>query len=289
MPPACPYCDWSDQAYRLPAHLLAHHIEHIHIGSFPYNHCLSGYVCKDDDAVDFAVCLTCKKGTVADTTEGHGLRWMSLHSKKVACRAAHATAYTVFKKKWDATRPPPAEDPAPPPPTSASIATLWEECKSNKRLTAMVEEIEKRVTEVSEEYDEDPCFRPEEGFKEAIYTAIGFKRDVGQKQQTMEEMVIEHDAEIRGLRGVIREQADSMRCLETMVKDQRYEIAGLRSDNKQMQADLDALEEDNNVLRKENAELRAEVGSLKDEMATLREQMAAMQKEFDAYKKTHPL
>ena len=243
--------------------------------------------------MDFSVCLTCKKGTVADTTEGHGLRWMSLHSKKTACRAAHAAAFTVFKESWTAAKaaaaPPPAEDPAPSPPTGASVATLWEECKSNKRLTAMVEEIEKRVTEVSEEYDEDPCFRPEEGFKEAIYTAIGFKRDVGQKQQKMEEMVIEHDAEIRGLRGVIREQADSMRCLETMVKDQRYELAGLRSDNKQMRAELDALEEDNNVLRKENAELRAEVGSLKDEMAQLREQMAAMQKEFDAYKKTHPL
>lgn len=290
MPPACPHCDWSDHAYRLPAHLLAHHIEHIRLGTVPRDHCLSGYVCHGDAAVDFSVCLTCKKGTVADTSEGHGQRWMSLHSKKAACRAAHAVAYTMFKEKWSAAKaaPPPAEDPAPAPPTSASIATLWEECKSNKQLRAMVEEIETHVTELSDEYDEDPCFRPEEGFKQAIYSAVGLTRDVGLTQQKMEKMVGEHEEAIRGLRGVIREQADSMRCLETMVKDQRYEIAGLRSDNKQMRTDLDALEEDNNVLRKENAELRAEIGSLKDEMAQMREQMTAMQKEFDVYKKAHP-
>lgn len=305
MPPACPYCDWSDHAYRLPSHLLSRHLEHIHICQVPNKHCLSGYVKQGDDTVEFSVCLTCKKGTVADTTEGHGLRWMSIHSKKESCKAAHVAAYMAFKTKWSAAKAavaPPAEDPAPPPPVS-TVATLWEECKSDKQMGPAVVEIEKTVAKRSEQFDDDPCFRPEEGFKEAIYNAIGLKRDVGKAQQRMDDLVIKHDKEIRDLRGVIREQTESMRYLEIMVKDQRHEIAHLRAENDQMRSELEAVQDDNNAMRKENAELRAdmevlreenvglrtEVGSLKDEMAKLREQMAAMQKEFDAYKATHPL
>ena len=257
--------------------------------------------------VEFSVCLTCKKGTVADTTGGNGMRWLSLHSKKDACRTSHASAFAAFKTAWEAAKAipeptPPAEDPVPPP-TGSSVTSLWEECKSDKRLCPLVVEIEKRVTEISEEYDDDPCFRPEEGFREVIYTAIGFKRDVGLTKQKMEAMVVEHEKEIRELRGVIREQSESMRYLETMVKDQRHEITHLRAENDQLRADLEAVQDENNALRKDNSEmrtemevirnenaiLRTEVCSLKDEMAQLREQMAAMQKEFDAYKKAHPI
>lgn len=305
MPPACPFCDWSDHAYRLPAHLLSRHLEHIHPGQVPNNHCLSGYVTHGDETTEFSVCLTCKKGTVADTSEGHGLRWMSLHSKKDSCKTAHVAAYAAFKTKWSAAKAavaPPAEDPIPPPPIS-TVTTLWEECKSDKKMTEAVAEIEERVTDASEKYDDDPCFRPEEGFKQAIYDAIYYKGRDATAQQRMDDLVIKHDKEIRDLRGVIREQADSMRHLETMVKDHRYEVAHLRAENDQMRTELEAVQDDNNAVRKETAELRAEmealreenvglrteVGSLKDEMAKLREQMAAMQKEFDAYKAAHPL
>jgi hypothetical protein len=291
MPSACPYCDWSDHAYRLPAHLLTRHLEHIHPGQAPNNHCLTGYVEHGDESVEFSVCLTCKKGTVADTTEGHGLRWMSLHSKKESCRSAHTTAYAAFKAKWSAAKAavvPPAEDPTPPPPVS-TVTTLWEECKTNKKMTEAVVELEERVIDASEKYDDDPCFRPEEGFKQAIYDAIYYKGKDDVAKQKMDELVIKHDKEIRDLRGVIREQADSMRCLETMVKDHRYEITHLRAENDQMRSELEAVQDDNNAVRKENAEIRVEVGNIKDEMAKLREQMAAMQKEFDAYKAAHPL
>jgi hypothetical protein len=216
---------------------------------------------------------------------------MSLHSKKESCRSAHTTAYAAFKAKWSAAKAavvPPAEDPTPPPPVS-TVTTLWEECKTNKKMTEAVVELEERVIDASEKYDDDPCFRPEEGFKQAIYDAIYYKGKDDVAKQKMDELVIKHDKEIRDLRGVIREQADSMRCLETMVKDHRYEITHLRAENDQMRSELEAVQDDNNAVRKENAEIRVEVGNIKDEMAKLREQMAAMQKEFDAYKAAHPL
>jgi peptidoglycan hydrolase CwlO-like protein len=149
-------------------------------------------------------------------------------------------------------------------------------------MAATVVEIEERVTKLSEEYDEDPCFHPEEGFKQAIHDAISFKRDIGLTKQEMEHLVIKHDEEIRALRGVIHEQVGSMRYLEIMVKDQRHEIAHLLADSAQLRTDLEAVHDDNNALRKENAEMRAE-------MTQMREQMTAMQKEFDAYKKAHPM
>ena len=221
------------------------------------------------------------------------MRWLSLHSKKDACHTSHAAAFTAFKTAWEAAKAspeptPPAEDPVPPP-TSSSVAALWDECKKNKAMAAVVAKIEKKVTDMSEDFDDDPCFRPEEGFKEAIYNAVGLTRQVDEAKQKMDDLVIKHEKEIRDLRCVIREQADSMRCLETMVKDQRYEIAHLRAENDQLRADLEAVQDENNALRKESTEMRTEVGSLKDEMAQLREQMAAMQKEFDAYKKAHPM
>lgn len=309
MPAACPYCEWSDHAYRLPAHILSRHIEHIRIGAVPRDHCLNAFVRPDDGLglLEFSVCLTCKKGTVADITEGNGQRWVSLHSKKDACRAAHAAAYAAFKTTWETAKaqalppqppPPPAEDPS-----GTSIASLWEECKSNKTLAPMVAIIESRVLEISEGYDDDPCFTPEEGFKQAIYSAVGYYNDVESEKEKMNKLVIAHDGEIRNLHGVIREQVASMKCLEGMVKDQCYQIAQLRADNEQIQAELEAIQDENNALRKETAErsaeigllqesntlLHAEVGGLKDEMTVLREQMAAMQKEFDAYKKAHPV
>lgn len=303
MPSTCPYCEWSDHAYRLPAHILSRHIEHIRIGTIQRNHCLNAFVRPGGDGlVEFSVCLTCKKGTVADTTEGNGMRWLSLHSKKDACRAAHAAAYTTFKAAWDAAKAAPAEEPAPPP-SGDSIASLWEECKTNKKMSEMVADLEDRVLEESECLDDDPCFRPEEGFKVAISTAIGYKQKFEKSKQKMEELVAKHDDEIRELRGVIRKQVDTIQRSETMIKDHQYEIAHLRVENSRLQKEIEELQDENNALRveisqlraeitqlrEENGTLRSEVGSLKDEMALMREQMVAMQKEFDAYKKAHPV
>jgi cell division protein FtsB len=233
------------------------------------------------------------------------MRWLSLHSKKDACRAAHAAAFTTFKTAWDAAKAapaPPAEDPIPPS-SCDSIASLWEECKSNKKMTEMVADLEDRVLEESECLDDDPCFRPEEGFKVAISTAIGYKQKFEKSEQEMEELVAAHDDEIRELRGVIRTQVDTIRCLETMVKDQQCEIVHLRAENTRLRKEIEELQDENNALRveisqlraeitqlrEENGTLRSEVGSLKDEMALMREQMVAMQKEFDAYKKAYPV
>ncbi len=277
------------------------------------SHCLNGHVKKGDQDMDFSVCLTCKKGTASHSCEGHGQRWVSLHAKKTACRDAHAAALSVFNSRLSAAKAaaaaaaPVAEDPVPP--SGDSVASLWEECKSNKKMTVIVTEIEASVLAASEEFDDEPCFKPEEGFKEVIFNAIGYRRDIDTAKQKMEDLVAKHDDEIRELRGVIRKQVDTIRCLETMVKDQQCELVHLRAENtrlrkeieelqdennalrmeiSQMRAEITQLREENTKLREENVTLRSEVGSLKDEMALMRAQMTAMQKEFDAYKTTNP-
>jgi cell division protein FtsB len=217
------------------------------------------------------------------------------NSRLSAAKAAAAAAAPV------------AEDPVPP--SGDSVASLWEECKSNKKMTVIVTEIEASVLAASEEFDDEPCFKPEEGFKEVIFNAIGYRRDIDTAKQKMEDLVAKHDDEIRELRGVIRKQVDTIRCLETMVKDQQCELVHLRAENtrlrkeieelqdennalrmeiSQMRAEITQLREENTKLREENVTLRSEVGSLKDEMALMRAQMTAMQKEFDAYKTTNP-
>jgi hypothetical protein len=100
----CIFCSWSEHSHRVPAHILKHHIGHIQLDTIQHDHCISGHVVNGTNNISFAVCLTCKKGTVENITEGNGLRWMSLHSKKDACRAAHTAAYSVFIDKWKESR-----------------------------------------------------------------------------------------------------------------------------------------------------------------------------------------
>lgn len=293
MPAACPYCEWSDQQYRLPAHILSRHIEHIRIGDVQRDHCLNAFVRPDGGLLEFSVCLTCKKGTVADITEGNGQRWVSIHSKKAACRSAHAAAYSAFKDRWVAAKAavaPSAEDPTPPPPpVNTSIATLWDECKSNKRMAPMVEEIEAKVLEDAEAFEDEPCFTPEEGFKQAIYSAIGYSKRVVVKQQEMDDLVIAHDKEIRELTSIVRDQDRRVRWLMSNKRDLDIEIEGFRSENSQLRKDVDNLQQENSQIRKDLDGVRLENSSFQEELAQLREQIATMRQEFDAYKKAHPV
>jgi len=96
----CLFCSWSDHSHRMPAHIIKHHIGQIHLDTSEHDHCISGYVMNGASRISFAVCLTCKKGTTSNISEGHGQRWMSMHSKKEACHAAHAAAYLDFKNVW---------------------------------------------------------------------------------------------------------------------------------------------------------------------------------------------
>lgn len=227
-------------SHRVPAHILTHHAEKIDLRPVQPTHCLNGVVRHGKQELNFSVCLTCKKGTAHHSGEGHGLRWMSLHEKKSTCRAAHAAAMTAFKEKQIAAKAAatPAEDPAPPP--SSSVAALWDECKKNKAMAAVVEKIEKKVTEMSEDFDDDPCFRPEEGFKEAIYNAVGLTRQVDQAKQKMDELVIKHDEEIGELTRIVREQGKRIQLLETVKTNLSIEVSTLRDQIAAMQKEFDA-------------------------------------------------
>jgi putative NIF3 family GTP cyclohydrolase 1 type 2 len=165
---------------------------------------------------------------------------MSLHEKKASCRAAHAAAMTAFKEKQVAAKAAavPAEDPAPP--AGSSVAALWEECKKNKDMAATVAKIEKKVTEMSEDFDDDPCFRPEEGFKEAICNAIGYARQVDEAKQKMDELVIKHDEEIGNLTWTVREQGKRIQLLETVKTNLSIEVSTLRDQIAAMQKEFDA-------------------------------------------------
>jgi hypothetical protein len=166
---------------------------------------------------------------------------MSLHEKKASCRAAHAAAMTAFIAKQVTAKAatPPTEDPVPPS-TSSSVAALWDECKKNKKMTAIVAQLEKKVTDMSEEFDDDPCFRPEEGFKEAIYNAVGLTRQVDEAKQEMDELVMKHDEEIGKLTWTVREQGKRIQVLETVNTNLSIEVSSLREQIAAMQKEFDA-------------------------------------------------
>ena len=237
----CPFCTWSEMSHRVPAHILTHHAEKIDLRPVQPTHCLNGVVRHGKQELNFSVCLTCKKGTAQHSGEGHGLRWMSLHEKKASCRAAHAAAMTAFIAKQVTAKAatPPTEDPVPPS-TSSSVAALWDECKKNKKMTAIVAQLEKKVTDMSEEFDDDPCFRPEEGFKEAIYNAVGLTRQVDEAKQEMDELVMKHDEEIGKLTWTVREQGKRIQVLETVNTNLSIEVSSLREQIAAMQKEFDA-------------------------------------------------
>jgi hypothetical protein len=237
---ACLFCSWSDLSHRVPAHILTHHIDRIELRPVQPPHCLNGIVKKGKEEMDFSVCLTCKKGTAHHSSEGHGQRWVSLHAKKSECRTAHAAAFKVFNDRQIAAKAAAAsslEDPGKP---TTAVSALWAECKSNRHMAPTVAEIEARILEISEEFDDDPCFTPEEGFKQAIYDAIKSKKDVDEKQQEMNELVIKHDKEIGELRSTLREQEARVRSLEANRKDQAYALAVQQERMEALQREFEA-------------------------------------------------
>ncbi len=129
------------------------------------------------------------------------------------------------------------EDPVQP---TTAVSTLWAECKSNRHLAPVVASIEARILEISEEYDDDPCFTPEEGFKQAIYDAITSKKDVDKKQQEMDKLVIKHDKEIGELRSILHEQEARVRLLGANRKDQAYALAVQQERMEALQREFDA-------------------------------------------------
>jgi predicted RNase H-like nuclease (RuvC/YqgF family) len=92
----------------------------------------------------------------------------------------------------------------------------------------MASEIESFVVTALEDEEEDPVFTPEEGFRQSIRYAIGYKREVSRTKQKMEALVTKHDEEIREWGNVVREHSARIRWMESAKKDQDYEILSLR-------------------------------------------------------------
>jgi hypothetical protein len=143
---SCVYCDWSGRTHRIPSHVLIHHPEQIVRYGTQYDHCLHGTIGCDTNRIEFAVCLTCKKGVVGSTRGGNGARWISMHSRSDACRTAHASAFAGFTGMpfepipilfpIDYTPPSEPDPPEPipeliPPPSDTTGTSGWIYCFEN--------------------------------------------------------------------------------------------------------------------------------------------------------------
>lgn len=139
---SCPFCTWSDKSYRLPRHLITHHIKHVHLTQSATIHYVRAYYRHGGEDVNFCVCLTCHKGTMDDGFTGHGARWVALHAKKPECAAAHPEAMMKLRARMSPVTVPHITPPAPMPPKSDPIADLWNKCKENPMLQTFMNDIE---------------------------------------------------------------------------------------------------------------------------------------------------
>ena len=93
----CPFCVWTEHTHRVPAHLLKYHLLELTLSAKQESHCVRFFYNKGSIPHEFAVCLSCHKGTMMDVHYGHGMRWVSLHAKQDCCRSAHPAAFDKLK------------------------------------------------------------------------------------------------------------------------------------------------------------------------------------------------
>jgi len=251
MPSAsCPYCPWSDHSYRLPKHLVANHPDRLHVSPIRFDHYITATADAGSASIDMCYCLTCKQGTPNSSFEGQGARWVSLHEKKAECRKAHPAAFAAFKQRYTETRAAAAAEAAakkeaakePPPVTATSITTLWDKCKSNKLLHAMVCEIEAfRPLQFDDEEEDPQTFDVEEGFVQAVRYAADYQKQVASTKADMEKMVVAHEAELT---------------------EHRREIHELRTENKHAKANFCSLNESFATLKSESEQMKERIRQL---------------------------
>lgn len=223
----CPLCDWSNRTHLLPYHFVSHHPAKVLIGPVQFDHCLRGYVRLNKTDVDFAVCLTCKKGTAAETHSGNGARWIRLHSKKTDCRTAHAAALTAFKALQSTVAEVPVAAEAAP--VINSLDAVWKRMKEDRHTRPALVHIEERFRA---EFDDDSdnegasfVLDMVDGFKQIARDAIGFR--VAMEKQAA--IAKEHELRINHL--------------EVDMKQLLSEKEALRQQNESMLAELKMLRE----------------------------------------------
>jgi hypothetical protein len=132
----------------------------------------------------FCVCLTCKKGVYHGAMDHQGSRWIAIHAKDTACKAAHREAMSAFRKVYY----------TPDTQTNDIISVLWEECRNNTLMRNMVNEISDFCIKT------DGTFTPADGFKQTVRHASSYKKEAKRAQEQINSMVVEHDRELTDMR-----------------------------------------------------------------------------------------
>ena len=189
----CPFCTWSDHSYRLPHHLITHHIEHVRLSQLNTGHCVRAYYCRGAEDVDFCVCLTCRRGTLGDGLAGNSAKWITTHFKKPVCIAAHPQAIRDLRARMA----PATAHVSPPAPPTTSLGDIWSKWKANGRIKAVMTDIEERC---KSEFDDDSdnegiayAFDPKAGFEYCIFMAHGLKKENAEIKAKISQMEVDHD------------------------------------------------------------------------------------------------
>jgi hypothetical protein len=216
----CPLCQTSKFTTSMPRHIMTQHRSVIRLRKTQPNHCVYAYVIgADGEEASLCVCLTCKKGVMSDGTTGNGSRWITLHARNAECKAAHTDARAVFRQELDDVSAVVTCS------TPCLLENLWREWKKDRRLRPMMEEVEDICKWM---YEENPVFEPSEGMRQAIITAVGYKKAMELSKAELTKLAIEHDAELITQRDVISKQGRDISALEMVVRSQEREIAELR-------------------------------------------------------------
>jgi hypothetical protein len=164
--------------------------------------------------MEFCVCLSCKKGVLQGYTERQGARWVSLHAKQDACRAAHRALFAQFRQQQVM------------PDVSGQVDSLtfvWEECKSNAGMRPIITEVEQFCR------DMDTSFDPAEGVKQLARTATYYKKQTTLSKAQMEKMVSEHSQELYTQRCIAMQQKRDIDSLQAATVIQKAELEELRA------------------------------------------------------------
>ena len=235
----CPFCTWSDHSYRLPHHLVAHHIEHVRLAQGNTGHCVRAYYRHGAEDVDFCVCLTCHRGTLGDGTQSNSAKWITSHAKKATCVAAHPQAMRDLRARMS---PEPTYSPsAPQPPPTTSLGDIWSKWKANGRTKAVMTDIEERC---KSEFDDDSdnegiayVFDPKAGFEYCIFMAHGLKKE---------------NAEIKAK-------------VDQVERDHEHKICDMQREMRELKAKLAAITDDYNRLHKDHSDLSTRFTELEKE------------------------
>jgi hypothetical protein len=190
----------------MPHHLISHHTEHVRLSQVNTGHCVRAYYRRGTEEVDFCVCLTCRKGMMDVGTEGNGSRWITRHSKKTACVAAHPQAMRDLRARMS---PVTATAPPLPPAPSTSLGDIWSKWKANGRTKPVMTDIEERC---KSEFDDDSdnegiayTFDPKAGFEYCIFMAHSLKKENAEIKAKISQMERDHDYAVCEMQREIRE------------------------------------------------------------------------------------